>query len=214
MRNATAAFDLNEVELSSSVTIARYREMEAKKDRDGLAHFVEERLSERYVDPLQASPKKHGFLMMAAACLLIETLESFYRGWPDTGAGISRGQIEDPCKPTDPKRTTVSAGEVAFCYFFQRESALATFQPHAHEFYVFIRCGILHQGETNGGWHVERKGDLFDVPNLTIDAQKFLEIVRRAIGTYADALRKADWDGDLWKNFRAKVNAIIEHCKR
>lgn len=126
MTNAiSGAFDLNKVELSSAVTVGRYKEMENGKDRNGLADFIQERLSERYVDPLQTAKKKHGFLMMAAACLSIETLESFYRGWPDTSEGKARADIEDPCKPVDPNRTTVSAGEVAFCYFFRREPAFA-----------------------------------------------------------------------------------------
>lgn len=207
-------FDLSEVKLSSSVTIGCYRGMECAKDRTGLARFIEERSSERYIDPLRTAPKTHGFLMMAAACLLIETLESFYRGWPDTHKGIPTRDIEDPCKPADPKRTTASAGEVAFCYFFQREPAFALLRSCAGEFYKCARCGILHQGETIGGWRIRREGDLFDVPNLTINATKFLAIVKGAIGVYAEGLRKAQWDEDIWRNFREKMDAVIEHCKR
>jgi hypothetical protein len=217
MTNAiSGAFDLNKVELSSSVTVGRYKEMECAKDRNGLANFIEERLLERYVDPLQTAKKRHGFLMMAAACLLIETMESFYRGWPDTDEPILRGDIEDPCKPADPGKNRVSRGEVAFCYFFQREPAFALFRPYAAEFYRCVRCGILHQGETTGGWRIRREGDLFDVANLTINATKFLAVVKCAIGVYGEGLRRpeADWDDEIWKNFRVKMDAIIEHCKR
>ena len=214
-KTISTTFDLNEVQLSSKVNVQRYREMEAAKDRDGLSNFIEERLLERYVDPLQTSTKKHGFLMMAAACLLIETLESFYRGWPDTNGQIRREDIEDPCKPAGAGRTRVSRGEVAFCYFFQRESTFSPFRPHAHEFYANVRCGILHQGESTHGWRIRRKGDLFDAPNLIINACEFLEVVEHAIGRYRKKLRapKVDWDCEMWKNFRAKMDAIIEHCK-
>jgi hypothetical protein len=60
-----------EVHLSSTVTIARYQEMEKGQDRAGLGQFIEERLTERYVHPLQAIPpaSRSGFLIMAAACL-------------------------------------------------------------------------------------------------------------------------------------------------
>jgi hypothetical protein len=208
------AFDLSEVKLSSSVTIGCYRGMECAKDRAGLASFIQERLSERYIDPLRTAPQKHGFLMMAAACLLIETLESFYRGWPDTSGRIPMSYIEDPCRPVVRKRATRSRGEVALCYFLQRETAFAPFQPYASEFYKSVRCGILHQGETTGGWRIRRDGDLFDIPNLTINATEFLAIVKRAIGVYAKGLRNADWDEDLWKNLRTKMHATIEHCKR
>jgi hypothetical protein len=215
MTNTTSgAFDLNKVRLSSRVTVRRYEKMENAKDRNGLAGFIQERLSERYVDPLRTAPQKHGFLMMAAACLLIETLESFYRGWPDTNKRIPRGDIEDPCKPAGSNKKNVLAGKVAFCYFFQREPAFALFRPYANRFYKCVRCGILHQGETTGGWRIRREGDFFDVPNLKINANKFLVVVRRAIGVHAVRLRKADWDDEIWKNFRVKMNAIIEHCKR
>jgi hypothetical protein len=211
------AIDLNEMDLSSNVTIGRYREMETRKDRNGLATFIEERLLERYVVPLQTAKRKHGFLMMAAACLLIETLESFYRGWPgDTKDKMPSADIDDPCKPADLTRSTVSRSEVAFCYFFQREPTLAQFRPYARQFYLCVRCGILHQGETTGGWRIRREGDLFDVPNLTIDANKFLAVVEHSVGAYAEELRRpeADWDDEIWKNFRAKMTAIIDHCRR
>lgn len=215
-RAISRTFDLSEVELSSNVSVLRYTEMETARDRQGLAKFIKERLLERYVDPLQTAKRRRGFLIMAAACLLIETLESFYRGWPDTSEGIPSGDIEDPCKPADPKRNNVSRSEVAFCYFFQREPALAQFCTCAREFYKGVRCGILHQGETTGGWRIRREGDLLDIPNLTINANKFLAVVKHSIRAYAKKLRRpeADWDDEIWKNFRAKMNSIIEHCER
>lgn len=217
MTNRTSGvFDLNRVELSSTVTVANYREMERGQNREGLANFVQERLSERYIAPLRSVPseKKHGFLIMAASCLLVETLESFYRGWGSTDTGINRVDIQDPCKPADPNRTTVSSSEVAFCYFFQRESAFVLFRPSARDFYVHVRCGILHQGETTGGWRIWRDGDLFHAADQTINADKFLAGVERALQSYTGNLRSARWDEDIWKNFRSKMDAIIEHCKR
>jgi hypothetical protein len=48
--------------------------------------FIEHRLNHRYIRPLLNVPKeyKSGFLMMAASCLLIEALQSFYTGENDT----------------------------------------------------------------------------------------------------------------------------------
>jgi hypothetical protein len=213
-RRTSDPFDLNKVELSSSVTVGKYREMEGKKDLNGLADFIGERLSERYIGPLQTSSEKHGFLMMAAVCLLTETLESFYQGWPTTDKGIPRKDIQDPCKPTDPKRTTVSSSEVAFCYFFQRELAFSPLRSYSQDFYVHVRCGILHQGETTGGWRIWREGALFDDKDLTVNADTFLAEVKKAVQTYTDKLRNAAWNDDLSNNFRNKMDAIIDHCKR
>jgi hypothetical protein len=150
---------------------------------------------------------------MATSCLLVETLESFYQGWESTDKGMNRVDIQDPCKPTDPNRTTVSSGEVAFCYFFQREQEFASFRPYAQAFYKHVRCGLLHQGETMGAWRVRRKEELFDVPNLTVNATKFLMAVGKSLRAYAEKLRSAEWDEDIWKNYRHKIDAIIQHCK-
>ncbi len=40
---------MEETRLSSSVTVTRYREMESRSDREGIAGFILERFSERYI---------------------------------------------------------------------------------------------------------------------------------------------------------------------
>lgn len=72
-----------EIRLSSSVTIRKYLDMEKNRDREGIANFIRERFSERYIEPLRTK-KAHGFCIMAVCCLMIEALESFWQGWPDT----------------------------------------------------------------------------------------------------------------------------------
>jgi hypothetical protein len=185
---------VDSVRLSSTVTVKRYREMEKARDRDGLADFIYERLSERYIMPV-TSGAKNGFAMMACACLLIETLESFYNGWRST-EGIS--PVEAP-----------------FRQFFNREARFASFHNDAESFYKGVRCGLLHQGETKGGWRVSRKlgAPVFDSKTKMIQATKFLNRLHASLRTYRDALKKADWKGDLWGNFRRKMNNIIQHCE-
>ena len=70
--------------LSSSTTVARYKKLEAANDREALGQFLVERFDERYFRPIEDSSSKHGFAVLAVACLVIETLESFYQGLPDT----------------------------------------------------------------------------------------------------------------------------------
>lgn len=69
---------------SGHVTVADYtawkKESEARKIE--LATFIKERLHERYIDPITGNEQTNGFAIMALSCLLMETLESFYRGWP------------------------------------------------------------------------------------------------------------------------------------
>ncbi|MFC1463747.1 MAG: hypothetical protein ACFLMY_02750 [Candidatus Brachytrichaceae bacterium NZ_4S206] len=179
--------------LSSSVTIAKYRDFEAGKNREAIANFVLERFSERYITPLRGS-KKHGFCIMAICCLMIEALESFWQGWPDTRNQSRR----------------------AFQSFFNRcvnlGSPLGVFSTAADDFYDSIRCGILHQAETTGGWRILRKGPLYDRGTRTINATRFLKELEKVLISYCDTLRNSDWESSVWQNFRDKMSAVIKNC--
>jgi hypothetical protein len=203
---------LGNIRLSSSVTVSQYWVMESSKDRAGLADFIEQRLLGRYVLPVANTCHKNGFLMVAASCLLIETLESFYRGWESTHESIKRADIEVACRPEDLKRSP-SKSEVAFCCFFQRFSRFSALRPEARLFYKDVRCGILHQGETTGGWRVIRNGPIFEPDGRVLNATRFLAEVAAAVREYASCLRNADWNSELWANFKHKMNATIKHCK-
>jgi hypothetical protein len=204
---------IDDVYLSSKVAVVRYREMEQAQKVRGLAKFVHDRLFERYITPLLSVPKKkkNGFLIMAACCLLIETLESFYNGWEDNHIGMPRKDVAASCRPT---KSMISRSEVAFCYFFQRETAFAPFRPHATAFYKHIRCGILHQGETTGGWLITRRADrpLFSEPGPTINANEFFAAMRASVRTYCKTLIESSWNDDIWINFRKKMAAVVKNC--
>jgi hypothetical protein len=70
---------------SGHVTVADYIKWRdaGELGKAQLARFINERLSERYLEPINAlSPvKRNSFAIMAISCLLIETLESIYQGW-------------------------------------------------------------------------------------------------------------------------------------
>ncbi len=53
--SAAELAELENVWISSTVTVKRYREMKNAADRYGLSDFIQERLSERYVIPLRPS---------------------------------------------------------------------------------------------------------------------------------------------------------------
>jgi hypothetical protein len=127
---------------------------------------------------------------MAVSCLMVEALESFWRGWPNT-----RGK-----------------SELAFRSFFQRTPAFAVFLGHGPQFYEHVRCGILHQAETTGGWRIQRTGPLFDAPNKTVGSDAFLAVMRAAVGDYATELRQRDWSDALWLNFRKKMRSVGSNC--
>jgi hypothetical protein len=137
---------------------------------------------------------KNGFSIMANCCLLIETLESFYRGWEDT------------------KRES----EKAFLKFFSRDKNFKEFAINdiPSQFYFNIRCGILHQGETRRGWIITRSGNsILDFSKKKIDATLFLKQLKKSLNDYKNELNIADWNDDIWCNARKKIKAILKNNK-
>jgi hypothetical protein len=178
--------------LSSSVSVPQYRALEKEGSRDEIANFIYERFNERYIRPFDKNAKKNGFIMMASACLMIESLESFWQGW---------------------RKSPTSA--LAFCQFFDRNDRFRAFRGHSQKFYVNIRCGILHQGETTGGWHIRRdRRVLFEPATTTIDATRFLKEMDCCLSEYCDLLRASEWNSDVWKNLRKKMKAVCANAKR
>ena len=177
--------------LSSSTTVDKYREMEKNKDVKGIVEFAKERFEERYITPFKQNPKKNGFIMMASACLMIEALQSFWQGWrksPNTA--------------------------LAFCQFFERNPRFDTIRGLSQEFYSHIRCGIMHQGETTGGWHIRRDLEkLYEESTKTIDATVFLREMKEALGDYCSTLQSESWDSEVWRKFRKKMKDVCNNTE-
>jgi len=184
-------FDVGMVMLSSTVSVARYRELELARQRKAIADFVEQRFRERYMSPVSCEGA-HGFSILANCCLMIEALESFYQGWEDTELRSRQ----------------------AFECFFKREPRFQVFQPRCGDFYYNVRCGILHHAETRGGWRIGESGLLLDEESLTINAVEFLRQLGMCLAAYAEMLCNQAWDTDEWVRFRRKMDHVIEHCKR
>jgi len=185
----------DDILLSTHVSIKKYREMESVRNTRGLADFLYERLSERYIAPVKTSAQKNGFAMMACACLLIETIQCFRNGWKSSnGAGPS---------------------EAVFQEFFDNEHRFDQFRNCAADFHNCVRCGVLHQGETKGGWRITRikSAPVFDIQSKTIQATKFLNRLDASLCNYCRTLKRLPWRDDLWKNFRRKMNSIIANCE-
>lgn len=176
--------------LSKSCTVARYLSLQEARDRDAIADYIVERFEERYLDPIEADPaKKNGFTMMAVNCLMIESLESFRRGWKDTR----------------------NRSELAFCSFFSYWGQFAEFRPVSGEFYRHVRCGILHQAETTGGWRIIRSGPIR--VHTTINATRFSGSLRNVLRSYSSSLRSEDWESEAWRRFRKKMGVICQNTK-
>lgn len=103
-------------------------------------------------------------------------------------------------------------GNVFEC-FFRSKRGVAFKQFENKRFYKYVRCGLLHQGETIGGFTIGRKPTepLLD-DKKRINAHKFLTELEKVLRSYAERLLKDEWDSEIWDNFRRKMRFIINHC--
>src|SRR5713101_3769835 len=166
------------------VTVGDYMawQTEGEQGKHKIAEFFQERLSERYIEPVLAlnADEKNGFAIMALSCLLIETYETFRQGWQSSDGKSKK----------------------AFGYFFDREDLFRDFKGHAEAFWKNVRCGILHQGETTGGWRITRENGepLFDSGTRTVHATKFHALMAKVIDNYRAALKTSSVGTDIWEH--------------
>src|SRR6266566_4479549 len=104
--------------------------------------------------------------------------------------------------------------QLAFCNFFDRESKFHDFKGHAQSLYQNVRCGILHQGETTGGWTISLLGPLFEAANRRINADTFAKTLVEVIDDYVAELKKEPVSADVWQKFKIKLKATIKNCER
>jgi len=180
-----------------NITIDKYLEYIKNKEKYHVADFLYHRLHSRYLKPFMfddinyKKKYKNGFSILANCCLLIETLESFKNGWGDS----------------------YNKSEIAFIQFFKRDKYFAEFNTKGKEFYKNVRCGILHQGETTGGYKITRNGKvLFDAKTKTINAYIFSTRMEKSLDAYKKQLVDSEWDSEVWDNFRTKMRKIVENC--
>ena len=178
------------------ITISKYKQFLKEKDRDAIADFIYGRLHSRYINPFEehgsANPRKNGFSMMANYCLLVETLQSFKNGWGDSDR---------------------RSGE-AFKQFFSDNPDFSELKGEGQKIHRHIRCGILHQGETTGGWRITRKGkELINKKDRVINAYLFGKRITDNLKRYRKSLKTSDWDSEEWDNFRVKMRRIIANTK-
>lgn len=181
----------------------------SKKDSADWAIAVdifEDRINGRFlkqVDELTSNRDKNvrafsGFVIIAIDCLLIETLEQFYRG---------------------KKRTGKDKDDQMFHDFFQRSAELKHFFDTIDKsriFYSQIRCGILHQAQTKKQSTIHIKSgtpalswiDITDnQKGISINRNKFHKAVKNVFTQYLSDLRKGK-DFNLRQKMQRKMNFI------
>ena len=151
------------------------------------------RLEERFVKPARKllRLKRSGFAVLALDSLLVETLQQFREGVPET-----------------PNRHSLQY----FNAFLTSPYLGPGFDDQtATLFYLTIRCGILHQAEVKESSLVRRDRPLVslsaDRKGVVVNPVLFHNRVEAAFRSYLADLRKGT-DGDLRRRFRDKMNHI------
>ncbi len=197
-----------------AVTIEKLLEYlnEAKSSQKELAEFVCKRLNERYIEPFkgkESTPEetKWGFSTMASMCLLIETIQSFKYGYDDT-MGISREMFNEFWEDDKVKDLFKIGDKITKKFLTDKKTS----------FYTNVRCGILHQGETKGGWIINSKKTEEVIEKneteIIINAQKFVDKMEKLLGKYHEELKKPEnINTSLWNNCLLKLHSIIKNCE-
>jgi hypothetical protein len=180
-------------QLSENINTTDLSNLIINSDKIKIADFVYDRFYERYILPIESLDRndKNGFSIMAVSCLMIESLVSFKKGWEDTK----------------------NKSEKAFQEFLTKEPEFTDFKGLSKEFYINVRCGILHQSETTSGWKIKRKGILYDESTKTINATLFLNRLKKSLENYRQSLKTSEWDSSEWENLRNKIRMIIKNCE-
>ena len=178
-----------DIELAKGFSVRVCRRLLKDDDRATLAQFIVARFRERYFDPVINSSSKHGFTMAAIACLAIESLAGFEQGLKET-----------------PQRQ----GKRTFVDFFEQALRPQLREIRGNDFYKHIRCAVLHQAETTGGWRILRRGGLADYDAKTINSALLIDELLLEVQEYAEHLKQ---DDAQWDCFRRKLEFVIDGCR-
>ena len=156
--------------------------------------LLRERIGGRYLKHARELLNRpySGFAILAIDCAVIEALEQFRKGVPSTPRRKSGEFFRDFFVTTRFKR-----------FFTAKTSKL---------FYETVRCGILHQAESNADTLVKRSTTSFVVKQtpsgtgVVINSRRFHEILETVLEDYISKLLAGDVT--LRKAFITKMNYI------
>lgn len=150
--------------------------------------FFRTRLELRYLTPIKVLQDNgtfsgEGFSIVAIQCSLIEFLESSVRGlkyrWVRNPAQLANDEYSSSSQIFEDFLTTRHP--------FAPDFLVPAGAPSiAHDFYVGVRCGLLHEARTKNGWRVRASDPL---PRTIDPANKivFRDNFQKALLEFVDA---------------------------
>ena len=150
--------------------------------RSAFNEFFMPRLNLRYLEPINILQKNDtyqgvGFSILTIQCSLIEFLESTARGKNYRVRGEPPNQHE------------YSSSQGIFVDFLSKRQPFSNFfdATSAQDFYVNVRCGLLHEAKTKGGWKIKAalpNDAVADVQNRIVSRNNFQKALLSYIEDY------------------------------
>jgi hypothetical protein len=206
-----------EVKLARSWTKARVCKCLNKKQKFELIHFLRDRYRERFFGPIRCLRKAvgnesgYGFAIMALCSLLIETLECYKEGLPSSHeTQLAKLESSDDNKnaqaPYRLDKARSGGSKTTFKNFFRDHKR---FFPDVagNEFYEKVRCGLLHQAQTEHDWRIVRSGSHWNNAGekKSINRDEFADRLQECFADYLSRLEMSEWDEHIWQMARRKI---------
>ena len=184
-----------------TITVSEIREIIAnknEKEKATLISVIDHRLSRRFLKVIDNASKEDlsSFMTMAICCLLIETLECFYQGLPDTNKnGESERMFKD--------------------FFYRAKEDFPGLTENSTDFYLNVRGGLLHQAETMNGWFLIKSGKIFEESGKVkiINGDLFYNTTKKAISDYLKLLEEKDFNDEILKRAFDKLEHVCKNCQ-
>jgi hypothetical protein len=171
--------------------------------------YFKARLKLRYLEPIQAIQENgtfqgEGFSIVAIQCTLIEFLQSTVQGisYKYLGRDGKLGPFEYS-----------SSSEIFKTFLTTQAPFSAEFTDDlAIDFYINVRCGLLHEARTKGGWRIHaidptEQNHIIDCKQKIIYRDNFQVSLLQFVTNYGTRLQT---DITYQKAFIRKFNSLIK----
>lgn len=183
----------------------RLLQSEASAWIEAFTDYFETRLCLRYLNPIKTlqengTSQGEGFSIVAIQCSLIEFLESTAQG--TNYRYLKRGHVPGPHE--------YSSSQEVFTAFLRNRTPFSNKfdEGSAQDFYVGVRCGLLHEARTKNGWRIWAEGPngvVASVKNRIVYRNNFQSALLEYIRTYGVALQA---DAALQQGFIRKFDDL------
>ena len=183
----------------------RLRKNDAGAWREAFSDYFETRINLRYLSQIKVlqgmgTLQGEGFSIVSILCCLIEFLESTAQG--SNYRYLKLGETLQAHEYVNSQNLIVEFLQI-------REPFSATFDAtSAQDFYVGVRCGLLHEARSTNGWRILEEGPngiIADVANRILYRNNFQAALLEYIKVYGKTLEA---DQQLQQGFIRKFDHL------